>query len=158
MKIYYNLWYENIFIFKIRQKIYLLHENFKIKQFCKKLDYWRIKAFKVKWQIRSVIFKLKLSKHFKTHFIVHIVLLESASDNARLMKIMNVEEYKNQNYVVERILKKNQINKINYYLVKWKNYNNSKNIWKFIEHFEKIQQMLRNFFQCWDSFRNHQII
>ena len=51
-------------------------------------------------------FELKLSKYFKTHFIIHTALLESASDNARITKIMNVKKYKNQNYIVEKILKK----------------------------------------------------
>ena len=31
---------------------------------------------------------------------------------------MNVEKYENQNYVIKKILKKNQINKIDYYLIK----------------------------------------
>ena len=72
----------------------------------------------MKRQTESMIFKLELSEHSKTHFIVHITLLKSASDNAKLAKIMNVKEYKNQNYVVEKILKKNQINEMNHYLVK----------------------------------------
>ena len=118
MKIYYNLWHENIFIFKMRQKIYLSWENFKTKWFCEKLNYWRMRAFKIKWQTESVTFELELSEHSKTHLIVHAALLKSASDKAKLAKIMNVEEYENQNYVVEKILKKNQINKINHYLVK----------------------------------------
>ena len=63
--------------------------------------------------------------------------MKSASENTRLTKIMNIEEYKNQDYIVEKILKKDQINKINHYFVKWKKYDNSKNIWKSIEHFEK---------------------
>ena len=63
-------------------------------------------------------FELKLSKHFKAHFIVHTVLLESASDNTKITKIINVKKYENQNYVIEKILAKNQINKINHYLVK----------------------------------------
>ena len=63
-------------------------------------------------------FELELSEHFKTHLIVHAVLLKSASDKAKLTKIMNVEKYENQNYVVKKILKKNQINKTDYYLVK----------------------------------------
>ena len=63
-------------------------------------------------------FKLKLSEHFKAHFIIHIILIESASENAKLTKIINVKKYKNQNYIVKKILEKNQINKINYYLVK----------------------------------------
>src|SRR5437773_2599980 len=68
-----------------------------------------MRAFKIRQQIRSMTFKLELSKHFKAHFIVHVALLESASENAKLMKIMNVEEYKNQDYIIEKILEKNQI-------------------------------------------------
>jgi len=55
-------------------------------------------------------FELKLSRHSKTHFIIHIILIESASDNTKLTKIMNVKKYKNQNYVIKKILEKNQIN------------------------------------------------
>ena len=63
-----------------------------------------MRAFKIKQQTESMTFELKLSKHSKAHLIVHITLLESASENTKLMKIMNVEEYKNQNYIVEKIL------------------------------------------------------
>ena len=63
-------------------------------------------------------FELELSEHSKAHFIVHVTLLESASDSARIVKIINVEKYENQNYIVEKILAKNQINEINHYLVK----------------------------------------
>ena len=137
MKIYYNLWHENIFIFKMRQKIYLLQENFKTKWFCEKLDYQKIRAFRVKQQTESVTFELELSRHSKAHFIVHIALIKSASDNTKLAKIMNVEKYENQNYIVKKILEKNQINETNHYFVKWKKYDNSENIWEFIEHLEK---------------------
>ena len=65
-----------------------------------------------------MIFELELSEHFKAHLIVHTVLLKSASDKAKLMKIMNVEKYENQNYVVEKILEKNQINSTDHYLIK----------------------------------------
>ena len=65
-----------------------------------------------------MIFKLKLSKYFKTHFIVHIILLEFTSENAKLTKIMNIEEYEDQNYIVKKILTKNQINEKIHYLIK----------------------------------------
>ena len=65
-----------------------------------------------------MIFELKLFKHFKIHLIVHAALLESASKNARLAKIINIEEYENQNYVVKKILEKNQIDEINHYFIK----------------------------------------
>ena len=63
-------------------------------------------------------FKLELLKHFKTHLIVHTALLESASENTKLARIINIEKYENQDYVVERILKKNQIDETDHYLVK----------------------------------------
>ena len=63
-------------------------------------------------------FKLELFKHFKTHLIIHAALLESASDNTKLVKIMNVEEYEDQDYIIEKILERDQINEINHYLVK----------------------------------------
>ena len=47
-------------------------------------------------------FELKLFKYFKAYFIVYTALLKSASDNARFMKIMNVEKYENQNYVIKK--------------------------------------------------------
>src|SRR5204863_1732371 len=108
----------NIFIFKTEQKIYLSCKNFKIKQSCKKLNYQKMRAFKIKQQTRSMTFKLELSKHFKAHLIIYIILIESASENTKLTKIMNVKKYKNQNYIVKKILEKNQINRINHYLVK----------------------------------------
>ena len=63
-------------------------------------------------------FKLELSEHSKAHLIVYTALLKSASDKTKLTKIMNVKKYENQNYVVKKILKKNQINKTDYYLIK----------------------------------------
>ena len=63
-------------------------------------------------------FELELLKHFKAHLIVHAALLESALNNVKIVKIMNVEKYENQNYVVKKILKKNQIDEIDHYLVK----------------------------------------
>ena len=63
-------------------------------------------------------FELELSEHSKAHLIVHTALLKSVSDKVKLMKIMNIKKYENQNYIVKKILKKNQINETNHYLVK----------------------------------------
>ena len=63
-------------------------------------------------------FKLKLLKYFKTYFIIHAALLKSASENTKLTKIINIKKYKNQNYIVEKILAKNQIDERDYYFVK----------------------------------------
>ena len=77
-----------------------------------------MRAFKIKQQTELMTFELELLKHSKAHFIVHAALLESASENTKLARIMNVEEYENQDYVVKRILEKDQINETDHYLVK----------------------------------------
>ena len=63
-------------------------------------------------------FELELSEHSKAHLIVHTALLKSVSDKAKLTNIINIKEYENQNYVVKKILEKNQINRTDHYLVK----------------------------------------
>ena len=84
-----------------------------------------------------MIFELELSEHSKTHLIIHVMLLKSASDNVKLAKIMNIKEYENQNYVIKKILEKDQIDETDYYLIKWKSYDNSENIWESIKYLEK---------------------
>ena len=77
-----------------------------------------MRVFKIKQQTESITFELELSKHFKAYLIVHVMLLESVSDSARIVRIINVKEYKNQNYIVKKILVKNQIDEENHYLMK----------------------------------------
>ena len=77
-----------------------------------------MRAFKIKQQIKSVTFELELSEHSRTYFIIHAALMKSALNNAKIAKIMNVKEYENQNYIVEKILVKNQIEEKDHYLVK----------------------------------------
>ena len=77
-----------------------------------------MRVFKIKQQTKSVTFELKLLEYLKAHLIVYAALLKSASDNAKLTRIINIEKYKNQNYIIEKILEKNQINKTDHYLVK----------------------------------------
>ena len=77
-----------------------------------------MRAFKIKQQIESVTFELELSEYFKAYLIVHVMLLKSASDKMKLARIINIKKYENQNYVVEKILEKDQIDETDHYLVK----------------------------------------
>ena len=63
-------------------------------------------------------FKLKLFKEMKIHSIFHAALIESASDNVSIAKIMNVKKYKNQDYDVEKILAQEEIDEETHYLMK----------------------------------------
>ena len=64
------------------------------------------------------MFELELSEHSRAYFIVHVTLLKPASDDAKIARIMNVKKYENQDYVIKKILAKNQIDEIDHYLVK----------------------------------------
>ena len=65
-----------------------------------------MRAFRIKQQTESITFELELSKYFKAHLIIHITLIKSVSENAKLAKIINIKKYKNQNYIIKEILKK----------------------------------------------------
>ena len=54
-------------------------------------------------------FELELSKYFKIYSNFYVSLLKSASANIPLIKIMNCEEYEDQDYKVEKILDQQKI-------------------------------------------------
>ena len=137
MKIYYNLQHENISNYKKRQKVYLSWDNLQTKQSCEKLDFKQLEAFRIKKQHESVTFELELFKEMKIHSIFHTALIKSASDSTSIAKIMNVKEYKDQDYDIEKILMQEEIDEKTHYLVKWKEYDISENTWEFIEHLTK---------------------
>ena len=118
MKIYYNLWHENILNYKKRQKVYLSWDNLQTKRSCEKLDFKWLEAFRIKKQHESMTFELELLKETRIHSIFHAALIESASDNALIAKIMNIEEYKDQDYDIESILVQEEINEETHYLIK----------------------------------------
>ena len=49
-------------------------------------------------------FKLQLLKTISIYPIFHVSLLKSAPDNASLIRIMDAEEYENQDYHIKKVL------------------------------------------------------
>ena len=76
----------------------------KTKQLSKKLDFKKLGVFKIKWQIRSVNFKLQLLKIISVYSVFHALLLELVLVNASLARIMNVEGYEDQDYHIKKVL------------------------------------------------------
>jgi hypothetical protein len=66
--------------------VYLLRINIKIKRKSDKLNFKKLKLFKIEKELRPVIFKLELLKEMKIHLIFHIVLLESALKRIPIVK------------------------------------------------------------------------
>jgi hypothetical protein len=66
--------------------IYLLKINIKIKRKSDKLDFKKLGSFKIKKELRLVIFKLKLFKEIKIYLMFYITLLESALKKILIIK------------------------------------------------------------------------
>ena len=118
---------------KKRNKVYLLWKNIETTRSSNKLNYVKIRFFRIIRSIKRVSFELKLLKDMQQKYSVfHILLLEPASD------IISILEQVSDNYLikqedwyeVESILKHKNVNRQKHYLVKWKNYSNLKNIWE----------------------------
>jgi hypothetical protein len=80
-------------------------------------------------------YKLKLPKSIKIYPNFHVLLLEKAPDDTKILD--NMELNKNttkEEYEVKRILQIKKFSRRTKYLMKWKGYNTSENIWEPIKN------------------------
>ena len=64
---------------KKRNKVYLLQKNIKMTRLSNKLNYVKIRPFKIIRDIKETSFKLELSEEMQQkHSVFHVFLLESA--------------------------------------------------------------------------------
>src|SRR5271167_871633 len=89
MSIYYNRKYSKALALKKGDKVYLLKHNINIKQLSNKLDFKKLRLYKIKRVIRLVNFELLLLHNSRIHLIFYIALLELA-DN--LILLLDKEE------------------------------------------------------------------
>ena len=117
------------FIFKKRNKAYLLRWNMKMKRSSNKLNYTKLKSYKILKIKKSINYKLKLSAFMKIHSIFHIYLLKFADLNTSIQTESSEIDSKNQNikYKVKNILNWQNIKDQSHWLVKWKNYEHIEN-------------------------------
>ena len=64
--------------------IYLLRKNIKIKRLSDKLNYTKLRSFKIEKKLGLVIFRLIMPKGMRIHLIFHISLLELIIINTNL--------------------------------------------------------------------------
>ena len=133
---------------KKRDKVYLLWKNIEITRSSNKLNHVKIESFRIIRSIKRVSFKLKLSEDMQQkHLIFHISLLELALDIISVLEqVLNNYLIKQEDwYKVESILKHKNINKQKYYLVKWKNYSESENIWELEQNLDKCSEIIKKY-------------
>ena len=138
---------------KKKNKVYLLWKNIETTRSSNKLNHVKIRSFKIIRNIREASFELKLLKDMQQkHLIFHVSLLKSVSDKVSVLEqvsdnyLMKQEDW----YKVEKILKHKNINKQRYYLVKWKSYSDSENIWKSEENLNRYLKIIEKY-----SWREH---
>ena len=78
MKLYYNKKKSEGPDFKKGNKVWLLHKNFKNQQLSKKLNYVKLKLFKISAKVSNLIYKLDLLTKIKIYSVQHIAILKPA--------------------------------------------------------------------------------
>ncbi len=132
MTLYANKKRDKESTFKKRNKAYLLRQNIKMKRSSNKLNHTKLEFYKILKIKESINYKLNLSTFMKIHSIFHICLLKFADSNASIQTESSEIDSKNQNikYEVKNILNQQNIKSQSHWLVKWKDYEHIKNIWK----------------------------
>ena len=135
---------------KKRDKVYLLQKNIETTRSSNKLNHVKIRPFRIIRNIKEVSFKLELLKDMQQkHSVFHVSLLESASDNISILEqvpdnyLIEQEDW----YKVESILKNKNINRQKHYLVKWKSYLSSENIWESEENLNRCSEIIEKYSQ-----------
>src|SRR6266566_737907 len=76
IKRYYNKKRSKGLALKEGDKVWLLYKNFKSRQLSKKLDYIKLRLFKITVKVSEVIYKLYLLAKMKIYSVQHIIMLK----------------------------------------------------------------------------------
>jgi len=130
--------------FWVEKKIYFQMNNIQMKIKSKKLNNKSIESFKIVRDIKKISYELNLFKEMWIHLIFYAFMLQHCNQiiSSQIIK-MSVEF--NKEYEIKNILEKKMISEKIYYLVKWKRYNISENIWKFKENLKNCTKTLQHF-------------
>ena len=138
--------------FKEGEEVLLSTKNLKLKNH-NKLNNPFCGPFKIVKKISEVAYELQLPTEMKIHPVFHISCLKkyiTQTDRPSPQKNTTVLEIEDDEYEVEKIIDKHINGRFIDYLVKWKNYPNSENLWipksklknakKAIEEFENFHK------------------
>jgi hypothetical protein len=93
------------FLFKKKNKVYLLRKNIKTKQLDIKLDFKKLRLFRISKQIRIINFRLELLENSRLYLVFYIVLLELARGNILIITDTEIQpEHDLDIYKIEEIL------------------------------------------------------
>ena len=147
---YHNQHHAEALTLEERNKIYLLWKNIETTRLSNKLNHVKIRPFKIIRNIKRISFELKLSEGMQwKHSVFHLSLLKSAlAEISILAQVLNNYLMKQEEwYEVEWILRHKDINCKWHYLVKWKEYSDSENIWELIINLNDCKKTIEKYLQ-----------
>ena len=134
--------------FEMKKKMYLQTDNIKTKQKNKKLNYKSIESFRILKNIKDLSYELKLPVKIKIHFVFYAFMFQQCNQDLSIQIIETLIE-SDDKYEVETILEKKMISREPYYLIKWKEYDVSENIWELKENLKNCARTLWCFEKRW---------
>ncbi len=144
MILYANKKRDRKFIFKKKDKVYLLKWNIKTKRSSNKLNHTKLKSYKI-LEIKELInYKLNLLTFMKIYLIFHICFLKFTDLNTSIQTKSSEIDSESQNikYEVKNILNQQDIKSQSHWLIKWKDYEHIENTWKSKRNLKNYQKLL----------------
>jgi hypothetical protein len=143
---YYNKRRKDAPRLKEGDSVYILRKNIKTKRPSDKLDHTKIGPFRISQKLSDINYRIQLPANMRIHPIFHISLLEPAPHNIKTQQHIETETTESE-YEIERILDTKRVRNQQYYLVKWKGYDDSENTWEPTSHLRNSQESIRKFHQ-----------
>ncbi len=136
----------------INQLIWLNVKNIQIKKSFKKFEVKKYELYKILKHLSRQVYCLKLSSKICIHSIFNISLLKLFCSRKRklnelLMKNFELEKEIRDSWKINDILNSCMQNDQLQYLLSWKNFKASENIWESSDYLDNCKTLLR-FFHC----------
>ena len=127
--------------FWVEERVYFCTDNVWTKTKSKKLSNKNIESFKIVRDIKKISYEIDLFKKMWIHSVFYAFMLQCCSQTISL-QIIEIFVESDEEYEIENILRKRMINEKAHYLIKWKNYNISENIWELRENLKNSVRTL----------------
>ena len=131
----------NEFQFKKRNKVYLHNKNFRTSRRNKKLDSIKDGLFVIEEILRRNNVKFQLPFQAQIHQIFHVFFLSKANSFTLVQTTWKQQDDEDCKFKVEEIIDQH----LKKYLIRWKGYNNLKNIWEPTRHFINYKKKIHKY-------------
>ena len=156
-KYYYDQKNKSIQLFVNSWALFRFYRNYSIFSInlSKKFFQQLVESLKIFKKINNFVYKLKISIHWRFHFVFIIAQLKSVFNfkidfyDCQQVQFLSMHINENinaiKNYVVEKIIKFRQSARGKKYLIKWQDYKSKKNAWKNLFEMNNALNLVQKF-------------